>query len=391
MKVLQLREREKRRLAREEISDEAGLALYRRYGKHFEVAFPSPVTDNCWEICPGGVVGVIPLEGETAARVEAKVPLANLFGMMDVAYGFQGARFFEGTMEVASLEDLFARLARLLAGKALDRVRKGLYRDYLGRREDLMALRGRLDFAAQTRRPDRVRMPCRFDENTADVAENRVLCWTLGLLLRHFLSGRDRELKSRLLKAFHAYVGAASVVPCTGRDCRAVLYHRLNEDYRPLHSLCRFFLENCGPALGRGDRKMVPFLVDMDRLFESFVASWLKSHLPPGFRLTAQKKVNFTSDGWITGNIDMVLYEQGSVRAVLDTKYKVTDSPSNEDFYQIVAYALAEGASEAILVYPELPAGPREGLIRGIRVRTLAFPLDADLDASGQILWGQIL
>lgn len=391
MTNLELREREKRVLPEEELSSEVGLALFQEHGKHFDMAFPSPVTGDCWEICPRGVVGVIPLSDGGTARVDPKVSLSNLFGMMDVAYGFGGTRFLEGLMDMASLEDLFSELARLLAGKVLERAKKGLYRDYLERREDLMALRGRLDFRTLTGRPASVRLPCRYDENTADVAENRVIAWTLGLLLRHFLSGRDRELKYRLRKAFHTYAGAASMEPCTGQDCLRFLYHRLNEDYRPLHSLCRFFLENCGPSLGRGDRKMVPFLVDMERLFESFVACWLKRHLAPGFRLSAQKAVNFTGDGWITGSIDMVLYEEGRVRAVMDTKYKVADKPSNDDFYQIVAYALAEGASEAVLVYPELPEGPREGTIRGIRVRTLVFPLGGDLDEGGRLFLRELL
>ena len=48
---------------------------------------------------------------------------------------------------------------------------------------------------------------------------------------------------------------------CVGRT-----YNRLNADYEPMHALCRFFLENSGPAHARGDRSMLPFLVNMPRL-----------------------------------------------------------------------------------------------------------------------------
>ena len=59
------------------------------------------------------------------------------------------------------------------------------------------------------------------------------------------------------------------------------MYHRLNRDYEVLHALCRFFLENSGPAHSSGGHTFFPFLVDMAQLFERFVAGWLQKHLPP--------------------------------------------------------------------------------------------------------------
>jgi 5-methylcytosine-specific restriction enzyme subunit McrC len=333
-----------------------------------------------------GIAGVIPLSPDTVLHILPKVPLSNLFGMMEVAYGFQG-KFLQGLTGLDAMDDLYSRLAGLLAAKALERSRKGLFRDYLGQRDDLAAVRGRLDFTRLSSRPAMVRLPCRFEEHTADVRENRILAWTLALLMGHFLSTGNEELKPRLRKAFHAYCGRAELIPCTGRDCLSVIYNRLNDDYRPLHALCRFFLENCGPSLRQGERKMLPFLVDMDLLFESFVAEWLKKNLPVGWRLSLQKDVNLSEDGWIQGRIDLVLYEGGVMRAVLDTKYKLTDKPSPEDFNQVVVYALSQEVSEAILVYPFLPKGQSNTKVKsGINVRMLGFPLDGDLDEAGHSL-----
>lgn len=132
---------------------------------------------------------------------------------------------------------------------------------------------------------------------------------------------------------------------------------------------------------------MLPFLVDMDLLFESFVAEWLKKNLPAGWRLSLQKEVNLSEDGWIQGRIDMVLYEGGVMRAVLDTKYKVAEKPSPEDFNQVVVYALSQEVTEAILVYPFLPRGQNSTKTKnGITVRMLGFPLDGDLDQAGHTL-----
>ncbi|MCX7038200.1 MAG: hypothetical protein NT005_03560 [Spirochaetes bacterium] len=43
--------------------------------------------------------------------------------------------------------------------------------------------------------------------------------------------------------------------------------------------MCRFFLESSGPTHEPGGNLMLPFLVDMARLFELFVAEWLQQHI----------------------------------------------------------------------------------------------------------------
>ena len=83
--------------------------------------------------------------------------------------------------------------------------------------------------------------------------------------------------------------------------------------------------------------------------------------------------------------IDLLVTDsaKGNVLAVVDTKYKVPDSPSTDDVSQVVAYAEAKGCQEAVLVYPISLRRPLDTRIGKIRVRTLAFRLDGDLDTNG--------
>jgi len=74
---------------------------------------------------------------------------------------------------------------------------------------------------------------------------------------------------------------------------------------------------------------------------------------------------------------------KGNVVAVVDTKYKVPDSPSTDDVSQVLAYAEAKGCQEAFLVYPIALKKPLDTRIGKIRVRTLTFLLDGDLDTNG--------
>jgi 5-methylcytosine-specific restriction enzyme subunit McrC len=189
--------------------------------------------------------------------------------------------------------------------------------------------------------------------------------------------------------------GAVSLQPQSYHVCIGRLYNRLNDDYEPLHALCRFFLEQSGPSYQQGDRKMIPFLVNMSRLYELFVAEWLKKHLPEGYRLVAQERVSLGEGERLNISIDLVLYDRETEHpvAVLDTKYKAFDAPSAEDLHQIVAYAAARRCGTAVLIYPVALQHPFDACYGAsdIHVRTLRFALDGDLEEAGERLLQELL
>ncbi len=83
--------------------------------------------------------------------------------------------------------------------------------------------------------------------------------------------------------------------------------------------------------------------------------------------------------------IDLLISEPGksNALAVVDTKYKAPDAPSTDDVAQVVAYAEAKGCHEAALVYPTRLLRPLNTMVGEIRVRTLTFSLDGDLEQNG--------
>src|SRR4051794_21290471 len=105
----------------------------------------------------------------------------------------------------------------------------------------------------------------------------------------------------------------------TAKQSRGRHYTRLNQDYAPLHALCAFFLDQSGPGHTVGDHTMIPFLVDMARLFEQFVAAWLERRLAATHRIASQVHTPVSSDLHFT--IDLVI-SAGRQRWVVDTKYK---------------------------------------------------------------------
>jgi 5-methylcytosine-specific restriction enzyme subunit McrC len=124
----------------------------------------------------------------------------------------------------------------------------------------------------------------------------------------------------------------------------------------------------------------------MARLYELFVAEWLKAHLPSDVILKVQEKVEIGKGQALMFKIDLVLYDRASGKAlcVLDTKYKVNESRHADDVAKVVAYAEMKECTKAILVYPTPLQKPVNASSPNIKVRSMTFALAGDLEESGK-------
>lgn len=340
-------------------------------------------TGRRWVLTARSVVGHLELPDGLQLHICPKVPLSNLFAMLDfVRSDGRELRFYPGEVRVDRVDEVFKLMVRRLVAGVQHRLRQGLYRTYESRAEELAVVRGRIDTTASIRRPAGVRIPCRFEEHTADNQDNRILAWTLWVVSRGACLGSD--LRRPVDELVRTLEGEVSLAPCTAMDCVGRVYHRLNEDYARLHGLCRFFLEHLSPAHAFGDRRMLPFLIDMPRLFERFVALSLKQGLAGRLLARSQESLTFGDGRRLGFRFDLVLRDPttGRVRTVLDTKYKTHQGTGAHDVEQVLAYAAALGCDDAVLVYPAAIPRPLDEVIgsSGVRVRQLSLDLGADLE-----------
>lgn len=373
-------------LAQSELTKEVEELIYSNYNDQIILEPPYSKTGYKWKLTANGWVGRIPLSTEIEIALIPKVDVENIFGMLEYAYNLKEFKILDGLSKCNSLEDFYEKLAKILALKILERGRKGFYRSYKLQNERLPYIRGRLDVLQTSIRPWIIKPKCEYEDHTSNVKENQILAWTIQRILHSgFCTGHSLP---QVHRAYQSLLGLVNPVPCKPNDCIEVLYNRLNQDYEPMHALCRFFLENSGPTHRIGDRVMLPFLLDMSRLYELFVAEWLKKNISlfparysirtfESFKLGFEKKIGF--------EIDLVLYKDGKAYCVLDMKYKAHDNIEKPDFNQIVTYAVAKECSEAILIYPKPLKEPFDEKLPGnIRVRSMTFSLDGNLDQSGK-------
>ncbi len=395
--ILTLTEYQPRLIERDQLSERAAERLWREFRAQVEVEPPSFKTGNHWRLTAQGWVGFLPITPQLGLSLQPKVPLRTLFSMIDQAYDLGGFHLWDTTFPADSLADFYETLALILARRVLARCNHGLARSYHQRNESLPFVRGRIALSELLRQPVVEKIPCHFEEQSSDNQDNQILLWTLHCLLRGGLCG-ERSL-STVQRAYRALHHSITLRPASADVCRNRRYQRLNADYRLLHLLCAFFLEQAGPTHTISEKEMLAFAIDSARLYERFVAKWLRHHLPAALRVQAQERVDLTPSGDLRFEIDLVLYERTTVQqsnqrvlAVMDTKYKVPlSTPASDDVAQVIAYAQAKGANEAVLIYPVELTRPIDQPINGIQLRTLAFRLDGDLDAAGHELIDKLI
>jgi 5-methylcytosine-specific restriction enzyme subunit McrC len=381
-KIIELTEHQPKRFERDELNKEIAELIWKNYRNLIDVDFPSIKTQWKTQLTPKGWVGQIPLTPELQIYIKPKVPISNLFGMLEYAYNLKNIKIFNNQFtECQTVNDFYSRLADILAHKILARTRQGLYKTYIPVNRHLSAIRGRIEMRETLKKPWNVKLKCHYDEHTADIEDNQILLWTLYVIGRSGLC--SATVYSSIRKAYHVLNGLVSQRSFQGKDCVNRSYNRLNQDYQILHALCRFFLDNCGASHQVGNYTMFPFLVNMPNLYELFVAEWLNNNLPPDLSVRIQSKLNI---GFI---IDLEIYEiqTGKTVYILDTKYKVPqNSSSSDDKIQVVAYAASKNCSEAVLVYPKPLINPlnQQSGNSNIRVRSLTFSIDGDLEQAGK-------
>ncbi|MEG5028403.1 restriction endonuclease [Microcoleus sp. AT8-B1] len=386
--IIELTEYKSESFERDFIPESVGDKICDNYANEIGIEFPTRKTKYQWKLTSKGRVGNIPITPEFHIAIRPKVPINNLFGMLDYAYNLK-IKFPQGSIQCQSLQETYERLANILAQKIIERCRKGLYRDYLSKTERLAYIRGRVDLRSALQKPWDVKLKCHYNEQTGDIEDNQILAWTLFIIGR---SGFCREsVSSTVRKAFHALQGFVTLKPFKSEACIDRNYHRLNQDYQLLHALCRFFLDNTGPSHETGDREMLPFLIDMAKLYEQFVAEWLKANTPKGFEVESQYPVKHDKDYF--DEIDLIIrdIETNEILYVLDTKYKAPNRVGRDDRNQIVAYANALNCQNAILVYPQDLTTRLDIKHGAIRVRSLTFSLDSDLNEAGKTFLTSLL
>lgn len=312
-----------------------------------------------WVITPNSFVGAFTARG-LRIIVRPKIDPKNLFVLLEV--GLPPEAWQAEQVDLAENDELLPALVSFFARAAETTLARGLFHHYRHEEDDLLALRGRIDFVRQFRRGGvLVPMACSWDDFTADVDENRCLTAAIRLALRvPDVPHDDRRRLRRLLAALDGVAEPTASVALDRLD--RLQYTRLNEHYRPALRLARLILANCTLQDQHGDTAASAFMLDMNQLFEDFVTARLRRALRGQLDTRAQARTYLDDERLVPIQPDLVFERQGRRMGVADLKYKLTDSDRGTsgaaeplarqgDYYQLLAYTTALDLPEGTLIY----------------------------------------
>lgn len=293
----------------------------------------------------------------------------NLLYMMSVA-GYIPFRFRETAGLVTRKAPLGETLAAIFAQRLVAELLRGPDRGYRKREENLRLFKGKLMVAAQLRHnaAQRARFFCEYDDFTQDTDLNRGFKAACRLLTASMRLPKTLEQLGHALLLLED-VGDVEVTP-TLLD--RVVIDRKNARFEELFVFCRMLLEGHAPGVAAGGTRTYSLLFDMNRVFEEFVAAFLRKRVMPGlpgYQLVVQGRrqkkylVKEAGRGLLRLKPDLAIIAPSGDKLVIDTKWKrLRPEKANRrariaaaDLYQLYAYSHRYDAHRSLLLYPRLP------------------------------------
>jgi len=240
-------------------------------------------------------------------------------------------------------------------------VRKGIRSDYINKEENATFLKGKLKIGEQIKHNyiHRERFFISFDDYSPNRIENRLIKSTLLFLIGKTTSNDNSKRIKENLFIFDLIEPSGN----PKADFSKIKENRNMKYYENVLSWCRMFLNNESVTPFKGDTVAFALLFDMNRIFEDYVAWWLKRELVDKYDtfvaqdkehslIVQPEKYKLKPDIVINGNI------------ILDTKWKLINDVekdlSQADLYQMYAYGKKyekdkPNPNKLFLIYPHNP------------------------------------
>jgi 5-methylcytosine-specific restriction enzyme subunit McrC len=271
-------------------------------------------------------------------------------------------------------QDWFELLISLFTKHLMEEWQRGPYLQYQEIDDELPVLKGKWRINDQLRHPERKHtFAVSYDEFVVDIPLNRVFRFVVERLWRITRNAHTRDQ----LESLRQWMEDITLLhTMTLADTATIVITRLNQRFAPLLELARLFLDKSALQLTAGETSTFSFVIDMNQLFESFLANFICRHrddiLPPFLQVCELLPQSQSAPYYLATHIDtgkavyrlkpdLAFYNKtiNHFPLLLDMKYKqltnstITSDISQDDFYQMYAYAHRYQCPCVLLLYPQ--------------------------------------
>ena len=259
---------------------------------------------------------------------------------------------------------------QMFAINLLNELKKGLYKEYLTKQDNLPVLKGKYLINENLKYNfTKNKIYCEYDEFSENNSLNQFFLYAIKYLQK-FVNDK------KLLKQCELIFDEIEYKSVDINRVETLNFNRLNVRFKTSFEIALLLLRQSIPLFHK-DKKSFAFLFDMNVLFEKFMARIVKSL---DYDAKIQNQDNF---GALTLKPDIILKNQ-----IIDTKYKRIKSIEDikqSDKLQAFAYGINYGVKNVMLLYPKDEKDVIYDLVLGkdnnkveLKIRTIDLNYDKD-------------
>ena len=249
------------------------------------------------------------------------IPIQNIYYMLSYAFQVLNEQGYK-SVATEHFENVADLCAAILIKGLSKQLKRGLMKDYIPKREPLIALRGKMEISEtlKTNTIIKRQVVCSYDEFSENAYMNRIIKTTmLRLMVADVDKSRKKEMKKLLV-----FLSNVEPLPIYSINWN-LRYDRNNQTYRMLVSICYLVLKGLLQTHSDGTTKLMDFLDEqhMHRLYEKFILEYFRKEHPEltvgAPQIPWQLDDDF-SDMLPVMKSDIVL-EKGNSILIIDAKY----------------------------------------------------------------------
>ena len=255
--------------------------------------------------------------------------------------------------------DFFEVLIYLFSKYTRELLNSSIYQQYEEVNRELSFIKGRLNtnkyINENLSKGKWHKLNCTYDAFVFDNEFNRIIKY-VSTLLFNVSSSQDNK---KNLREILFILDEVTDERATAEQCSRISFNPMFGEFETVRDYCLLFLTNCISFDYKNDLKLFAFLLPMEYVFEDFIFGFIDKELEK-ITAKAQRSDTYLDEGKAFNLKPDLWLKTDHKSLIADTKYKIVyldekdpkKGISQNDLYQMLAYAVRFEVDEIILFYP---------------------------------------
>ncbi len=256
--------------------------------------------------------------------------------------------------------DFFEVLIYLFSKYTRELLNSSIYRQYEEIDRELSFMKGRLnvnEYINENISKGRWhQLNCTYDAFVFDNKFNRIIKYVTTLLFNVTNSQENKKSLREIL----FILDEVSDEKASAEQCERITFNPMFGEFETVRDYCKLILTNCVSFNYKNELKLFAFLLPMEYVFEDFIFGFIEKEIPSIIAKAQRSDIYLDESKSYKLKPDIFL-KTAFKSIIADTKYKIVYSDdkdpkkgiSQNDLYQMLAYAIRFEVDEIILFYPD--------------------------------------